>query len=89
MQTLSRDTSADAERVQLELLRRMPPWRKLELAEEMTRTVYALLLTGLRERYPRATEQELRLRMAALVLGPELATRVYGPLPEEEEADGP
>jgi hypothetical protein len=89
MQTLSRDTSPDAERVQLELLRRMPPWRKLELVGAMTRTVYALLLAGLRERYPRATERELRLRRAALVLGRDLATRVYGPLPEEEEADGP
>jgi hypothetical protein len=30
MQTRSSDTHPDAERVQLELLRRMPPWRKLE-----------------------------------------------------------
>jgi hypothetical protein len=89
MQTLSRDTSPDAEAVQLEILRRMPPWRKLELVEGMTQTVYALLLAGLRERYPRATEEELRWRRAALVLGRDLATRVYGPLPEEAEADGP
>lgn len=88
MQTLSPDTHPHAERVQVQLLREMPPWRKLELVEGMTRTVYTLLLAGLRERHPRATREELRLRVAALVLGRELATRAYGPLPEQEEAHG-
>jgi hypothetical protein len=89
VQTLSPDTHPDAERVQLQLLREMPPWRKLELVEGMTRTIYALLLAGLRERHPGPTTEELRLRLAALVLGRELATRAYGPLPEQEEAHGP
>ena len=88
MRTLSPDTHPDAERVQLQLLREMSPWRKLELVEGMTRTVYALLLVGLRERHPSATEEELRLRLAALVLGRELATRAYGPLPGQEDAHG-
>jgi hypothetical protein len=88
MATLSSDTHPDAEEVQLELLRRMPPWRKMELMEAMTRMVFCLVLAGLRERHPQATEEELRLRMATLVLGPDLAARAYGGATEKETADG-
>jgi len=86
MQTLSSDTHPDAERVQLELLRRMPPWRKLELVEGMTQTVYDLVLAGLRERHPLATSEELRWGVATLVLGPHLAARAYGRAPEKKTA---
>jgi hypothetical protein len=82
MQTLSSDTHPDAEEVQLELLRQMPSWRKLELVEGMTRTVYALVLAGLRQRHPQATREELRLKLATLVLGPSLAARAYGRGPD-------
>jgi hypothetical protein len=88
MQTLSFDTHPDAEEVQLELLRRMPPWRKLELVDGMTQMVYSLLLAGLRERFPQATTEELRLELAKLVLGPSLAARAYGGATEQESADG-
>jgi len=87
MATLSSDTHPDAEKVQLELLRRMPPWRKLELMEGMTRTVYCLLLAGLRERFPQATREELRLELATLVLGPDLAARAYGRAVEPDDGD--
>jgi hypothetical protein len=87
MQTLSSDTPPDAEEIQLELLRDMPAWRKLELMEEMTRTVFCLVLAGLRERHPQATKEELRLRVATLVLGPDLAARAYGRAVELDDGD--
>jgi len=83
MTTLAPDTSAEAERVLIDLARRMPPWRKLALVGEMNRTVRALALAGLRQRYPQAMPDELRHRLALLVLGPELATRTYGALAED------
>jgi hypothetical protein len=49
---LSSDTSSDAERLQVEGLRQMPPWRKLALVGEMNQTVRALVLAELRQRYP-------------------------------------
>ena len=85
MSTLSRDTSPDAERMQLELLRQMPPWRKMELVVQMTQLCYALALTGLRHRHPEASDDELHRLLADQSLGAELAARVYGPLPEEED----
>jgi hypothetical protein len=76
--TLSPDTSPDAERVQLQLLRQAPAWRKMEIVTQLNQTVRALMLEGLRQRYPNASPRELNRRLADLVLGPELAARVYG-----------
>ena len=49
----------------------------------MNRTVHAMALAGLRQRYPDDTPDRRRRRLATLLLGPELATRAYGPDPEE------
>jgi len=81
MVTLSRDTAPDVERMQIEHLRRLPTWRKLALVGEMNRTVQAMALAGLRQRHPDDTQEQRRRRLATLLLGPELATRVYGPGP--------
>ncbi len=81
MVTLSRDTAPDVERMQIEHLRRLPTWRKLALMGEMNRTVQAMALAGLRQRHPDDTQEQRRRRLATLLLGPELADRVYGPDP--------
>ena len=57
--------------------------RKLELVGQLNAALQALLLSGLRQRHPQATSEELRRLLADLVLGPELAACVYGPRPEE------
>ena len=81
------DTSPEAERVLIELMRQTPVWRRLEIVGEMNVTVRLLILSGLRQRHPDATPDELRRRMADILLGPELAAHAYGPLrPEWESA---
>jgi len=87
MSTLFPDTQPKAERVQIELLRRASPWRKLEMVGQMNQTVRTLALSGLRQRYPHATPEELRRRLADLLLGPMLAARVYGPSTEENQTN--
>jgi hypothetical protein len=82
MNTLSQDTHPDVERKQIELLRKIPPWQRLERANQMTLACHALALVGLRHRHPEASPHELRRRLADLTLGTELAARVYGQLPE-------
>ena len=74
------DTDADADRVQMEIYRRMPPWKKIQLVEEANRMSRSLAMAGLRSRFPEATADELRRRFLGLWLGEELATEVYGPL---------
>ncbi len=78
--TLSPDTHPEAEAVQLEIYRRMPGWRKIELVFEANAMSRALAMAGLRSRYPQAGPNELRRRLMDLLLGEELATRAYGPL---------
>ena len=82
MATRLTDTSADAERVQIEILRSMPSWRKFELWNDLNMSMRQVALAGLRERFPFATPEELRRRLATLLLGPELAKKAYGPEPD-------
>ena len=89
MSVLYPDTRPEAEQVQIALLRRAPAWRKLEMLGQMNETVRTLACSGLRQRYPQATPAELRRRLADLILGPDLAARVYGPLPEEKPLCAP
>jgi hypothetical protein len=92
MALLSADTSPDIKDLQIELLRQMPvfvnqkqmpSWRKIELLVDMNQTVRALALAGLRQRHPHDTPELRQRRLADLLLGPDLARRVYGDLPEE------
>ena len=83
MTTLSPDTHPEIERLQIERLRQMPAWRKMALVGEMNRTVRTLALAGLRQRHPDDSPAQRRRRLADLLLGPELAVRVYGPLMEK------
>jgi hypothetical protein len=84
MTTLSPDTHPEIERLQIERLRQMPPWRKVALMAEMGQTVRALAMAGLRQRHPEDTPARRRRRLADLLLGPELAAKAYGPWSEEK-----
>ncbi len=73
------DNNPETERVWVQLMRQMPVWRRLELVAEMNATVRLLSLSGLQRRYPQATPQDLQRRLADLLLGADLAGRVYAP----------
>lgn len=76
------DTSPEAERLLIELLRQAPIWRKLELMGQLNAMAKSLALNNLRQQYPHASEAELRRHLANRLLGPELAAVVYKPLSE-------
>lgn len=80
MTALFSDTSPAAEAVLLALNRQASGPRKLAIVGELYATAKQLMLGGLRERHPQASEAELRRRLADLLLGPELAAKAYGPL---------
>lgn len=80
MSSLFPDTQPVAEQILLQLLRQASPQRKFEMLGQMNEAVRILALSGLRQRHPDATSQELRRRLADLLLGPALAEKVYGPL---------
>ena len=79
MSTLARDTSADAETVMLEIYRKMPAWRRLELLDEACALSIELARAGLSRRNPDASEEVIERLLRDLMLGEDLAAVVYGP----------
>ena len=75
------DTHPTAEKVQVEILRSMPVAEKFRILNGLIVAGRALSLSCLRDRFPDARPEELR-RLATLLLGQELATKVYGPEPQ-------
>lgn len=86
MTALFPDTSPDAEAVLIRLLREAPPWRKLEMVGQMNEAVKTMMRSMLKERFPQDTPETLQRRLADLLLGAELARKVYGSLPEDQHA---
>ncbi len=80
MSALSSDTDPKMEALQIRLLREAPAWRKMEMLAQLNSSARLLALSGLRQRHPLAGEGELRRRLAGLLLGEELACKVYGEL---------
>jgi hypothetical protein len=89
MTRLFADTDPKAEEVLLRIHREMPFGQKMESIRQMNMALRSLALQGLLEQYPGASEEELQRRLMDRILGPELAEKVYGPLPHpDEESDG-
>lgn len=84
MKLLSLDTTPEAQQVQLELLRRLPVWKRLTLTCEIIQATRKLMLVDIRRRFPQASEEELRRRMIARLLTRDEVIRAYGFDPEEE-----
>ena len=82
MPSLLSDTHPAAEKMQVEILRSMPAAEKFRILNGLIVAGQSLSLSCLRERFPDADAEELRRRLATLLLGSELATRVYGPEPQ-------
>jgi hypothetical protein len=78
MSTLLSDTHPKMEALQIELLRQASPTRKMNMLAQLNASARLLALTGLRSRYPQASNIELRRKLADLLLGEELARKVYG-----------
>ena len=73
MHSRSADTDPDAERVQIELLRKAGPGRRLGMAVALSDQVIALARRAIRRSMPGATEEEVGLRFVELNYGEELA----------------
>jgi hypothetical protein len=69
------------EALQIRSWRQATPTRKMQMLAQLNAAVRLLALTGLRSRYPKASEAELQRRLADLLLGEELAYKVYGEVP--------
>ena len=77
------DTSPAAAARYHELLRAMPPECRLEAAMRLSRGVRALALAGIRELFPDADEQELKVRLTVRLYGREVAARLFDSVPAD------
>jgi hypothetical protein len=72
------DTPSEVDDILIALLRKAPAWRKFKMVGELNATVKQFALAGIRQRHPNATEREVERHLADLLLGEELAAKVYG-----------
>jgi len=80
MSALFSDTHPKMEALQIQLWRQASPTRKMQMLAQLNVSARMLALAGLRAQYPHSSEGELRRRLAGLLLGEELARKVYGEL---------
>jgi hypothetical protein len=79
--TIPADTDPETAAIQLEMLRRAGPERRLSLALSLSRSVIELARAGLRQRRPGARPEEIGLRFAELHYGSALAAGLASRLP--------
>ena len=89
MAVLAADTTAAIEQRQIDAWRRLSPLERLRLVSDTTRAVTNLSLAGIRRRHPQASERECFVRLAAILLGVEIARRVYPDAVELTDLHGP
>ena len=68
-QSLSADTHPKMEALQIRLWRQASPTRKMQMLAQLNASARLLAMTGLRSQYPQASAEELRRRLAGLLLG--------------------
>jgi hypothetical protein len=77
VEVIPADTTPEAAAVLLDIYRRMPPLRRVQMALEMGKMAHGLSAAGVRSRHPDYTEEEVRLAVIRLRLGEELFGKVY------------
>jgi hypothetical protein len=82
--TLSRDTAAGPEAVQMELLRKASVSRRLGLASSLSTSVIQLSRRAIARRHPEASDTEVLLMWVRVHYGPELARRLQAYLEQQE-----
>jgi len=85
MGTLAHDTDTAAETALIEVMKALPAWRKLELLDDACQATRALVLVGLRRRYPAVSERELQRLLMDRLVGEDTAERVWGPRAEPDK----
>jgi hypothetical protein len=71
------DTSSDAEKVQIEIFRRLGPEKRLQSAALLSETCRSLLAEGVRKRHPNYNEEQVRLAVIRCLLPEDLFLQVY------------
>ena len=74
----SLDTDPDVHAQVLARLRVMTPTDKAHIVTTLTKLCDALATAGIKERHPGASDDEIRMRLGVLRVGPELMLAAFG-----------
>jgi len=77
MSALYSDTHPKMEALQIKFVRSMPAWRKFAMIDSLNETVKTLAINGIKQRHPEATPEQIHRMLADIMLGAELARKVY------------
>ena len=77
------DTSQPSKARYYELLRNLPPERRMRAMLGLNRAVRELALAGIRNHHPTATEAELQVRLTVRLYGRDIAQRLFGSVPPD------
>lgn len=77
MVALYSDTQPQIERIQIEIIRRMPSWKKFAIVDDLNETVRTFAISGIKQSHPNITIEQTRRLLAERMLGAELANKVY------------
>jgi hypothetical protein len=71
------DTHPEIEQMQIKLIRQMHSWEKFAAIDDLNEMVKTFALSGIRQRHPEATAAQLHRMLADILLGQDLAKKVY------------
>ncbi len=71
------DTSAEAWRIQIEILRKHSPEQRMKAALEMANLARELIKRGIRLRHPQYSEVQVNLALSKAILPPALFEKTY------------
>lgn len=77
MTALYSDTHPKMEALHIQIIRRMPAWKKFSIVDDLNETVKTVAISGIKQRHPAATPEQIHRMLAELLLGAELARKVY------------
>lgn len=77
MSQLFSDTDPKIEAMQIEIIKRMPAWKKMSMVDGLNELTKTLAFAGIKQRHPNATPEQARRILAGLIFGEDLARKAY------------
>jgi hypothetical protein len=78
MKPLFDDTHPKIEKMLIEGYRKMSSQEKMQRICQLNQFAYNLVLSSVKEKYPNASEHEIKMRVASRSISPELMLKAFG-----------
>lgn len=85
MRPMLEDTSPKERARYFALLRALSLEQKAEIVASLNSAIRTLAETGIRERHPGISDEELRVRLAVRLYGREAGLRLFGRIPDDAQ----